>query len=96
MQNIITLLYKYNFVLLQQDHLLNESGNQVGSLLELKYMEDNITLMYYSEIEIYLIGKDGLLETPLQSQSHAETIASLPYTLQQLTTTKSISLAKVA
>lgn len=94
---ITTLLHNYNFNLLQQNPMLDESDRQVGTLLDLKYMEVDILMMYYTENEIYLLGQNGLVETSLQSQSQAETIASLPYALQQITTTiKSKSLAKVA
>lgn len=83
-KKIQTLLHNYKFILLQQFPMLDESENSIGHIFEFKREEENMTLMYYSDTEIYLTDQEGLLTTTLQSNDLAETMASLPYALQQI------------
>lgn len=85
MQNkISTLLNNYKFISIEQCPMFDESDHQTGQMFNFKYKNKDITLMYYSDKEIYLMGQEGLLNTSLQSNNLSESIASIPYALQEV------------
>lgn len=76
-QNITALFTRYNFI-------LKEKFESEQITLEYTYQEQQVTCIYCSDNEIYLIGEQGLFSTSLQVEDRAETIASLPYALKQI------------